>query len=73
MLTRWQNTATSWNGYGLTAGTITLHSWNGRGKEKLLGVVGGRARSRRYNSEMVPEFYDSDPEEQDEEDCIAGI
>lgn len=61
-------TATSWNGYGLTTGTVSLHSWKGRGKGKLLGAVSGKVNARRYNAEMKSELYDSDPEEDGEED-----
>lgn len=60
-------TATSWNGYGLTTGTVSLHSWKGRGKGKPLGAASGKVSARRYNAEMKSELYDSDPEE-DEED-----
>lgn len=60
--------ATSWNGYGLTTGTVSLHSWKGRGKGKSLGAASGKVNARRYNAEMKSELYDSDPEEDGEED-----
>lgn len=58
--------ATSWNGYGYSTGTVSMHSWKG-GKAAGLGVVDV---ARRYNPEMNEDsdLYDTEDEYEDAEE-----
>lgn len=49
-----QHTATSWNGWAMTAGTCSVHSWN----DDASGDEGDPPMGRNYDSELspIPEF-----------------